>query len=291
MRVWQISSFGIDSLEFAERPTPEPGPGEVLVRIHAISFNFRDLMMVKGLYNPKLQAAAHPLLGWRRRSDGGGAGRDPVEAGRPRGRHLHAELAGWAAHAGQGAGRAGRRYRRYPGRICRAERKRAGADSRPPQLPGGGHPALRRGHGVERFGAADLKPGDTVLIQGTGGVSIFALQFARLRGARVLGISSSDEKLERAFDLGLDAGLNYRETPEWDRWAMEQTRRRRRPGRGSGRHRHAAALAARLAHGRNDRADGRAVGAAANHCRWQPFCTSRRASAGSMSGRGRILWK
>jgi hypothetical protein len=62
-----------------------------------------------------------------------------------------------------------------------------------------------------------------VLIQGTGGVSIFALQFARLRGARVLGISSSDEKLERASALGLDAGLNYRDNPDWDRWALEQT--------------------------------------------------------------------
>ena len=66
MRVWQISSFGIDSLEFAERPTPEPGPGQVLVKIHAISLNFRDLMMVKGLYNPKLKLPRIPC------SDGAG---------------------------------------------------------------------------------------------------------------------------------------------------------------------------------------------------------------------------
>jgi len=71
--------------------------------------------------------------------------------------------------------------------------------------------------------AGDVRPGSTVLIQGTGGVSIFALQLARLRGARVLGISSSDEKLERAAGLGLDAGLNYRENPGWDRWAVEQS--------------------------------------------------------------------
>jgi NADPH:quinone reductase-like Zn-dependent oxidoreductase len=70
---------------------------------------------------------------------------------------------------------------------------------------------------------ADLKPGGSVLIQGTGGVSIFALQFARLRGARVLGISSSNEKLERAKAMGLDAGLNYRENPDWDTWVLEQT--------------------------------------------------------------------
>jgi NADPH:quinone reductase-like Zn-dependent oxidoreductase len=61
------------------------------------------------------------------------------------------------------------------------------------------------------------------LIQGTGGVSIFALQFARMMGARVLGISSSDEKLARARSLGLAAGLSYRENPDWERWALDQT--------------------------------------------------------------------
>jgi NADPH:quinone reductase-like Zn-dependent oxidoreductase len=71
--------------------------------------------------------------------------------------------------------------------------------------------------------AANLKPGATVLVQGTGGVSIFAVQFARLHGLRVLGISSSDAKLDRACALGLDAGLNYKENPNWDRWAVDQT--------------------------------------------------------------------
>jgi NADPH:quinone reductase-like Zn-dependent oxidoreductase len=69
----------------------------------------------------------------------------------------------------------------------------------------------------------EIRPGSTVLIQGTGGVSIFALQFARLKGARVLGVSSSYEKLERASTIGLDAGLNYRDNPDWDRWAHDQT--------------------------------------------------------------------
>ena len=66
MRAWQISSFGVDSLEFAERPTPQPGPGEVLVRVRAVSLNFRDLRMVKGLYNPKLKFPRIPC------SDGAG---------------------------------------------------------------------------------------------------------------------------------------------------------------------------------------------------------------------------
>jgi NADPH:quinone reductase-like Zn-dependent oxidoreductase len=71
--------------------------------------------------------------------------------------------------------------------------------------------------------AGNLKPGNTVLIQGTGGVSIFALQLARIYSARVMGISSSFKKLERAYELGLDAGLNYKDEPEWDRWVLEQT--------------------------------------------------------------------
>ena len=66
MRVWQVASFGIDSLELVELPTAQPGPGEVLVKIHAVSLNYRDLMMVKGLYNPKLHLPRIPC------SDGAG---------------------------------------------------------------------------------------------------------------------------------------------------------------------------------------------------------------------------
>ena len=71
--------------------------------------------------------------------------------------------------------------------------------------------------------AAHTKPGDTVVIQGTGGVSIFALQFAKMLGARVLGTSSSDEKLDRAAKLGLDAGVNYKENPNWADWVLAET--------------------------------------------------------------------
>jgi NADPH:quinone reductase-like Zn-dependent oxidoreductase len=63
----------------------------------------------------------------------------------------------------------------------------------------------------------------TVLVQGTGGVSIFALQLARLMGVRVLGISSSQEKLERAQSLGLDAAVNRRIQPDWEHWVLDQT--------------------------------------------------------------------
>jgi len=68
-----------------------------------------------------------------------------------------------------------------------------------------------------------LKPGDTVLVQGTGGVSIFALQFAKAAGARVIITSGSDEKLERAKALGADEIINYRQAPDWDKAVREMT--------------------------------------------------------------------
>jgi NADPH:quinone reductase-like Zn-dependent oxidoreductase len=68
-----------------------------------------------------------------------------------------------------------------------------------------------------------VRPGETVLLLGTGGVSIFALQFARMAGARVIITSSSDEKLERARALGADIGINYLRTPDWDAAVLEHT--------------------------------------------------------------------
>ena len=69
----------------------------------------------------------------------------------------------------------------------------------------------------------DVLASETVVIQGTGGVSIFALQFAKLLGSRVIGTSSSDEKLKRAIGLGLDTGCNYKERPDWSKWVIETT--------------------------------------------------------------------
>ncbi len=66
MKVWQIGAFGVEKLEFVDRPMPEPGPGQVVVKIHSISLNFRDLLMAKGLYNPKLKLPRIPC------SDGAG---------------------------------------------------------------------------------------------------------------------------------------------------------------------------------------------------------------------------
>jgi NADPH:quinone reductase-like Zn-dependent oxidoreductase len=223
MRVWQISSFGVDSLEFVERPTPTPEPGEVLVRVRAISFNYRDLLVVKGLYNPKLKLPRIPC------SDGAGevaAVGEGVSLWKTGDRVAAIFMQNWL----DGPPTAAKSRRALGGDIDGMLTeyiavKESGLVAIPEHLSFQEAATLPCA-AVTAWNAlsvGDIKPGSTVLIQGTGGVAIFALQLARLRGARVIGISSSFEKLERAYALGLDAGLDYKENPEWDRWAMDET--------------------------------------------------------------------
>ena len=223
MRVWQISSFGVDSLEFVERPTPTPEAGEVLVKVRAISFNYRDLMVVKGLYNPKLKLPRVPV------SDGAGevvAVGDGVTAWKPGDRVAAIFMQNWLDGPPTADKTRGALGGDIDGMLAEYVVLKATGLVAIPEHLSFQEAATLPCAAVTAWNAlsvGDLKPGQTVLIQGTGGVSIFALQLARLRGARVIGISSSDEKLERAYSLGLDAGLNYKESPEWDRWALDET--------------------------------------------------------------------
>ena len=223
MRVWQVSSFGVDSLEFVERPTPVPEAGEVLVKIRAISFNYRDLLVVKGVYNPKLKLPRIPC------SDGAGevaAVGEGVVLWKPGDRVAGIFMQNWIDGPPTAAKLRGALGGDIDGMLAEyVVLNEAGVVAIPEHLSFQEAATLPCA-AVTAWNAlsvGNVKPGSTVLIQGTGGVSIFTLQLARLRGARVLGISGSDDKLQRAFALGLDAGLNYRENPEWDRWAMEET--------------------------------------------------------------------
>jgi NADPH:quinone reductase-like Zn-dependent oxidoreductase len=223
MRVGQISSFGIDSLELVDRPTPQPGPGEVLVKIRAVSLNYRDLMMVKGSYNPKLKLPRIPC------SDGAGeiaAIGEGVKIWRAGNRVCGSFFQNWLDGPPTLAKVKGALGGDIDGMLAEyVLLKQTGLVSIPEHLsfeeaatlPCAALTAWRA------IAVANLQPNSTVLILGTGGVSIFALQFAKLKGMRVLGISSSDAKLQRACSFGLDKGLDYGETSEWDRWIMEQT--------------------------------------------------------------------
>ena len=223
MRVWQIPSFGIDSLELIDRPTPEPAAGEVLVKVRAVSFNYRDLLMVKGLYNPKLRLPRVPC------SDGAGevvAVGEGVTAWKAKDRVCGIFMQNWHDGPLTSAKSKGALGGDIDGMLAeRVVLKSTGLVAIPEHLSFEEAATLPCAAVTawNALAAGNLKPGATVLIQGTGGVSVFALQLARLRGARVLGISGSHEKLERAYSLGLDAGLNYRDHPEWDQWAQDET--------------------------------------------------------------------
>ena len=226
MRAYQLpkSGAGIEAVTEVERPDPEPAHRQVLVKVKACSLNFRDLGIVRGSYRMPVRENIIPL------SDG----------------------AGEVVAIGPGVTRvkvgdrvAGNFFQRWPG-------GEPGADAHLSALGGSidgmlADYALLEEDGVVKIpphlsleeGAtlpcaavtvwnammehAKLKAGDTVLLQGTGGVSIFGLQFAHALGIRAIITSSSDDKLKRAKTLGAAFGINYKSTPDWDKAAMEFT--------------------------------------------------------------------
>jgi NADPH:quinone reductase-like Zn-dependent oxidoreductase len=225
MNVFEIQDgFGLDHVRKTERPVPVPGAGEVLIKMRAVSLNYRDLGVIDGFYNPNLQLPLIPV------SDGVG---EVVGLGEQASRFKLGERVsgiftqswisgeptqeGWVSTLGNPLDGLLAEYVvlneqglvRVPDHL---------SDEEAASLACAGVTAW---HAIAEEGK--VKSGDTVLIQGTGGVSLFALQFAKLHGATVIVTSSSDDKLERAKTLGADFGINYRSTPEWDQAALELT--------------------------------------------------------------------
>ena len=224
MKVYEIppNPSRVEDLRAAERPEPKPGPYDVLVRIRAAALNYRDHAIITGTYSYKLERPTIPL------SDGAGevvsvgsavtrfkAGDRVIptffqiwiDGAPPKNRAaLGAPLDGTLAEF-----------------LCLHE---DGWVTMPPSLsfeeaatiPCAGPTAwngLMRGN--------QLKPGDTVLCLGTGGVSMFALQIAKAAGARVFVTSSSDDKIERARKLGAAGGVNYKTHPDWEKEVLALT--------------------------------------------------------------------
>ncbi len=224
MKVWQIPAFGIDNIEIVERPTLQPATGQVLIKVHAVSLNYRDLLVVLGKYNPKLALPRIPC------SDGAGeviAVGDGVTKWRPGQRVAGIFMQNWIEGAPTAEKQRGALGGDIDGMIAEyVALDQSGLVEIPEHLTWEEAATLPCA-GVTAWNAVvhagHIKASDTVVIQGTGGVSIFALQFARLLGAGVLGTSSSDEKLQRAHKLGLDSGLNYKKNPDWAPWVLEQT--------------------------------------------------------------------
>ena len=224
MKAWRIKAFGIDQLALEDLPQPEPKAGEVLVKVHAVSLNYRDLLMVRGHYNPRMTLPRIPC------SDGAGevvAVGEGVTSVKPGDRVAGIFMQRWLDGPPSAETTPGALGGDIDGMLAEyVVLPQTGVVPFPQHLSYVEAATLPCA-GVTAWNAltnlAPVKAGDVVVIQGTGGVSIFALQFARLMGATVLGTSSSDEKLARAKKLGLDAGVNYRQTPKWGKWVLSET--------------------------------------------------------------------
>jgi len=224
MKAYAIQKFGLEGLVVVDLPMPEPGPNQVLIKMHAWSLNYRDLMTVAGQYNPRLKLPQIPL------SDGAGevvATGKNVKSFKVGDRVANTFFEHWisgsltdeGARSALGAGRDGV-FAEYvalheDGIIAVPEHLTYAEAATLPCA------ALTAWNALVVEGK--IKAGDTILTLGTGGVSIFALQFALLNGAQVIITSSSDEKLARAKKLGASHTINYTENPDWGKQVRQIT--------------------------------------------------------------------
>lgn len=225
MRVWELrDGFAPEHLQLAERPQPQPGAHQVLVAMRAASLNYRDTLLIRGGYGARIRLPLIPV------SDG--AGEIVAVGAAVRRLQVGDRVAPLFFQRWQGgAPDQQKMFDSLGGPLdgVLAEYMCLDADGvvavaphlsavEAATLPCAGLTAWTAIVSDGRVG-----PGDTVLVQGTGGVALFALQFAKLAGARVIVTSSSDAKLERVRALGADATINYRTTKDWDRVVKDLT--------------------------------------------------------------------
>ncbi|MBM3995047.1 MAG: NAD(P)-dependent alcohol dehydrogenase [Planctomycetes bacterium] len=224
MKTIIIPAFGIDNLQIIDRPEPKPGFGQVLLKMKAWSLNYRDLLVTKGLYNPKLKLPFVPLSDGVGEVIGVGEGVTRVKVGeRVAGCFMSRWLAGDLTDIGASSGLGGA----IEGVAAEQVVLHEDAVVKFPAHLSDEEAATLPCAAVTAWSAlvtqGKLKAGDTVLVQGTGGVSIFALQFAKMLGARVIATSSSNAKLDRVKKMGASDGVNYKETPAWETKVRELT--------------------------------------------------------------------
>ena len=225
MRALQlIGDIGLDNLMVVELPDPKPGPFEVLVRMRAVSLNYRDLLMIGGVYG---RATPLPLTPF---SDGCGvveAVGEGVTRFSPGDRVSTLFFQKWIAGKPTPESQVSALGMPIPGAGRELAVFHEDGLSKAPAFLTDNQVACLACAALTAWRAlfddARLEPGDTVLLQGTGGVSIFGLQFAKAAGYRTIITSSSDDKLARAKALGADDLINYKTTPEWGAAAREIT--------------------------------------------------------------------
>jgi NADPH:quinone reductase-like Zn-dependent oxidoreductase len=223
MQVWQVEEWGLDNLKQAEVEIRPPGPGELQIAFESVSLNYRDYLVVEGKYDPRFLRPLVPC------SDGYGT---VVAVGKgvpsdllkrkvlttfcpdwPSGTPDQDSLRRTLGGPLNGVLQQFRNFR--PGELLFLQEPSALTPGEWSTLPCAG---------VTAWNCLDgLKPGQTILLLGTGGVSLYALQIAKMRGARVLLLSSSAQKRQWAKELGADEVGDYKADPKWGQWAQKHT--------------------------------------------------------------------
>lgn len=226
MKAWEITTAegGIDALVLNDRPAPEPGPGEILVDIEATSLNYRDLLTVSA---PGARGLALPRIP---NSDGAGTVRavgPGVSRFKPGDRVAGCFFRRWEDGEITADAMASALGGALDGVLCEQALLAEGGAVAVPDGMSAEEAACLPCAALTAWNAlveqGGLKAGDTVLLLGTGGVSIFALQIATLHGARAIVTSSSDAKLARARDMGAWQTINYAEQPDWEQAVLALT--------------------------------------------------------------------
>lgn len=224
MKVWELAGFGLEHLLLAERAVPEPGDNEVLVRVDAVSLNARDKLLVDGIYNPELR---FPMV------QGSDAVGQVLKAGKnvtrvqPGDRVLTNFATRWLERPPRLEESSYSLGSMLPGvlaeQIVIDEQIAVKAPAYLTDIEAATLPcaAVTAWYAVAE--RAKVLSGQTVVVQGTGGVSLFVLQIATALGAKVIVTSSSDEKLERAKQMGAAHGVNYATQPAWEEAVMKLT--------------------------------------------------------------------
>jgi len=225
MKAWLLKDFGLNHLKLEDVPVPTPGPGELLVKVGAVSLNFRDKAIVEGFYEPhRVPASLIPVSDAAGTVVSTGEGVTRFGIGDRVNSHLYsrwldgepaADEPDWCTGMPLPGGLAEYMIIHEDSAVQAPENM---TDEEASTLP---IAALTAWYSLMEVG--NLQPGQTVLVQGTGGVSVFAAQIAHAYGARVIATSSNDENLARIKTLGADEGINYKTHPDWEKKVLELT--------------------------------------------------------------------
>lgn len=225
MRAWTLDDFGFENLNMREVPTPTPAAGELLIKVSAASLNYRDKALVEGIYAPeKMPKGLIPVADFAGVIAAVGEGVTKHSVGDRVTSHFYSTwqdgpwLPEYADHQVGGPLGGGLAEYQVLSENAVVPTPADLTDEQAATLP---IAALTPWFAMREYG--NIGAGDTILVQGTGGVSIFAIQIASALGARVIATSSSDDKLIRARELGATDTINYRTTPDWAAEALRLT--------------------------------------------------------------------